>query len=359
MSLMVQQERNMNSDIPKSERRINVAVIGLGFMGVTHLRAYSRIEGVRIAAVCDPTKRPVNGKIEGIIGNITKPEDVLLDPDVKVFQTLKETLEEPGIELIDLCTPTSLHAEQAIHSLIAGKHVISEKPLAKSSESARAVLKVAESTNRFLMPAMCMRFWPGWNQLKNIVTDKLYGQVLSARFYRNSPKPFWSKGKTYASGKDIGGALFDLHIHDTDFVHFLFSTPESIFSSGVIRNDGSVDHVVTQYLYPSGPIVHTEGGWLSSADFNMGFNIYCENATLDFDLARGNEAMRICIRGQSPIHVKLGSTDGYVEELRYFVECIRSDRPPSTVTAKDAVSVLELCEAEERSLKNHRLERLQ
>jgi predicted dehydrogenase len=348
----------MNSDVKKGTGKINVAVIGLGFMGATHLRAYSKINGVRITAVCDPIKKPTNGKIEGTVGNLTKPEDVHLDSDVKVFQNLKDVLQEPGIELIDLCTPTPWHAEQAIHALLAGKHVISEKPLAKSSDSARTVLKAAESAKGFFMPAMCMRFWPGWCHLKKIVSDKLYGQVLSARFYRNSPRPFWSAGKTYASGKDTGGALFDLHIHDTDFVHFLFGAPESVFSSGVVQQDGSVDHVVTQYLYPSGPAVHTEGGWLSTGDFNMGFTLFCENATIDFDLARGNEAMRVVVKGQSPVHIKNNPTDGYEEELRYFVECIGNNRLPSIVTAQDAVTVLEICEAEERSLRNCRIEKL-
>jgi predicted dehydrogenase len=347
----------MNSDIQKSARKINIAVIGLGLMGVTHLRAYSKMDGVRIAAVCAPTKKPTNGKIGGVVGNIAKPDDVILELDVKVFQNLKDVLKEPGIDMIDLCTPTPLHAEQAIDALMAGKHVISEKPLAKSSDSARTVLKVAESAKGFFMPAMCMRFWPGWSALKNVVADKLYGQVLSARFYRNSPRPFWGSGKTYASGKDTGGALFDLHIHDTDFIHFLFGAPESVFSSGVVRHDGSVDHVVTQYLYPSGPIVHAEGGWLASGDFNMGFTVYCENATLDFDLARGTEAMRVCVKGQSPVHIKNDSTDGYAEELRYFVECVRNNRPPSVVTVQDAIAVLEICEAEERSLRNRRIEK--
>src|SRR3569833_2363508 len=180
-----------------------------------------------------------------------------------------------------------------------------------------------------------------------MVTEKLYGRVLSARFFRNSPRPFWGSGKTYSSGKDTGGALFDLHIHDTDFVHYLFGAPESVFSSGVVQSDGSIDHVVTQYLYSSGPVVHSEGGWLSSGDFNMGFTVFCENATLDFDLARGVEAMRVCVKGQSPVHIKNNPTDGYVEELRYFVDCVRNNRSPSIVTAQDAVTVLEICEAEE------------
>jgi len=88
----------------------------------------------------------------------------------------------------------------------------------------------------------------------------------------------------------------------------------------------------------------------------MGFTVFCENATLDFDLARGVEAMRVYVKGQSPVPIKNAPTDGYLEELRYFVECVRNNRPPSVATAQDAVAVLEICEAEERSLRHRRME---
>ncbi len=74
-----------------------------------------------------------------------------------------EVLADPEVELVDLCTPTPLHPEQSIAALKAGKYVFCEKPLARTSAAAREILKVAESSRGFLMPAMCMRFWPGWS----------------------------------------------------------------------------------------------------------------------------------------------------------------------------------------------------
>ena len=67
------------------------------------------------------------------------------------------------------------------------------------------------------MPAMCMRFWPGWSWLKQAVEEQTYGKVLAARFRRDSAMPAWSQQGTYSGGQDLGGALFDLHIHDTRF----------------------------------------------------------------------------------------------------------------------------------------------
>src|SRR5262249_4350875 len=152
------------------------------------------------------------------------------------------------------------------------------------------IVKAQQNALGFLMPAMCMRFWPGWSSLKEIVEKNTYGKILAARFRRMSEMPAWSKQGTYSGGKDLGGALFDLHIHDTDFVQFLFGRPTAVFSTGVTRPSGSVDHVVTQYVYPNGPTVYAEGSWLLAKGFNMAYSVHCEGATLDFDLARGGDA---------------------------------------------------------------------
>jgi predicted dehydrogenase len=254
--------------------------------------------------------------------------------------------------MVDLCTPTPLHPEQAIASLRAGKFVFCEKPLARTSAAGQEVLQAEAASGRFLMPAMCMRFWPGWSWLKQAVEQQTYGKVLAARFGRLSEMPFWSKQGTYTGGNDLGGALFDLHIHDVDFVQFLFGKPERVFASGVIGAGGSIDHVVAQYIYPGGPAVAAEGGWLMAKGFNMFYTIHCERATLDFDLGRGTDALRVVETGKEPRVVPPESADGYAHETAYVVDCVRRGIRPTTVTARDAVVDLQICEAEEKSVKS-------
>jgi predicted dehydrogenase len=348
----------MNPNTPPSKRTVNVAVVGLGFMGVTHLRAYQQTQGARIVAVCDAVRLPVNGVLAGVAGNIKKSDDIDLGPQVKVCRRLDEVLTDPGVELVDLCTPTPLHPEQAIAALKAGKKVLCEKPLARTSAWASEILKVLETAPGFLMPAMCMRFWPGWGWLKQVVQEQTYGKVLAARFRRITEMPTWSKQGTYAGGTDLGGALFDLHIHDTDFVQFLFGRPAGVFSTGVGRPDAPVDHVVTQYLYPGGPAVHAEGSWLLTRGFNMGYTLLCERATLDFDLARGAEAMHVTEAGQATRVVAYDGPDGYGAEVRYVVECVQVGRRPEVVTARDGMTALEICEAEEKSIQTGQVVKL-
>src|SRR5512137_190096 len=122
-----------------SNRKVNVAVVGLGFMGVTHIKTYQQLKAAKIVAVCDSVRLPVNGVLPGVAGNITGSGALDLDRDVKVYRVLDELLADPEVDLVDLCVPTPLHPEQSIAALKAGKHVLCEKPLALTSAQARDI----------------------------------------------------------------------------------------------------------------------------------------------------------------------------------------------------------------------------
>ncbi|MBE0540120.1 MAG: Gfo/Idh/MocA family oxidoreductase [Verrucomicrobia bacterium] len=337
-----------------ADRKVNVAVVGLGFMGLTHLKAYQQIAQARIVAVCDAARLPVNGVLAGVSGNISGSDAIDLGKDIKVYQKLEDALADPAVELVDLCVPTPLHAPQSLAALQAGKHVICEKPLARTSAIAREIVSAAQSAKTFFMPAMCMRFWPGWAWLKELAANGTYGNILAARFRRVSAPPGWSRD-SYFKGNDSGGALLDLHIHDTDFVQFLFGRPTSVFSTGLSRFSGAIDHVVTQYQVPGGATVYAEGSWLLTQGFNMSYTVMFERATLDFDSARGAEALRVDEEGQPSRTVKCEGPDGYGGELSHMIQTILTGQPPTIVTAQDGLSAVEICEAEEASIKHGRV----
>jgi predicted dehydrogenase len=109
--------------------------------------------------------------------------------------------------------------------------------------------------------------------------------------------------------------------------------------------------VVTQYIYPGGPQVYAEGSWLLTKGFNMAYTLHCERATLDFDLARGADAMVVTESGKEPRVIKYDGPDGYGQEVKYLVDCALAGKSPEIVTAQDGLTALEICEAEEKSVK--------
>lgn len=342
-----------------SPEKVNVAVVGLGFMGVTHLKAYQKIRGARIVAVCDSARQPVDGILPGMNGNISGVDALDLGPKLKVYKHLDEVLADPEVDLVDLCVPTPLHVPLAVAALKSGKHVVCEKPLARSVVDARKIVNAARNAKGFLLPAMCMRFWPGWAWLKEVVDDGRYGKVLAARFRRVSESPGWSRD-SYFNGAESGGALLDLHIHDTDFVQFLFGLPKSVFSNGITRFSGAIDHVLTQYEVPCGAVVSAEGSWLMADGygFHMCYTVNFENATVEFDLTRGADALKVFVSGRKPKTIRCKGSDGYEGELRHMVDSIRACKPPEIVTAQDALNAVRICEAEEKSIRLGRPVRL-
>jgi len=342
-----------------SARTVNVGVVGLGFMGNVHIKAYGKIPGAKVVAVSDAFKQPVNGVIPGVSGNVTDSDAVRLSRDVKFFRDAHALITNPSVQLVDLCVPTPQHVELSLAALKAGKHVVCEKPLARTSALCRQILKAAAAAKTYFMPAMCMRFWPGWDWLKQTIDRKTYGKVLAARFRRVSGPPGWSRA-SYFRGNDSGGALLDLHIHDTDFVQFCFGKPRAVFARGLSRFSGAVDHVVTQYIIAGGATVSAEGSWLMNGThpFSMTYTVNFETATAEFDIARGAEALRLFEDGKPMQVVKLTGVDGYVGELAHMIESIRRKRPPTVVTAKDGLTAVEISEAEEKSVLTGKLVRL-
>ncbi len=337
---------------------INVGIVGLGFMAATHIRAYRQVSNARVAALCNPSGRHLDGDFSGVAGNVGATDPVILDmAGVKATRRFEDLLEDPKISLIDVCAPTLGHHDLVIAALKAGKHVLCEKPLARTAKQARRMVAAAEVSTGFLMPAMCLRFWPEWLWLQNELKQKSFGRVLSARFRRVAEPPGWGN---FLNGEKSGGALLDLHIHDVDFVQYCFGRPLAVYATGYTKLSGAIDHVVAQYKVESGAIVQAEGTWAMTPGFgfNMSYTVNCEQATIDYDISRGADALKLFVAGQPPKTITCDGGDGYIGELRHMITAIEQGQRPNIVTPKDGLSAVEICEAEERSIATGRIVRL-
>ncbi len=338
-------------------KTVNVAVVGLGFMGITHLRAYRQIPNARIAGLCDAVRLPVDGVLTAAGGNIGSDDALTLDmSDIRVTHQLDDLLADPTIDLIDICVPTLVHPKLAIAALQAGKHVICEKPLARTAVAAREIATAAATAKGYFMPAMCIRFWPQYAWLKSAIDAQTYGRVLAARFRRVSEPPAWGR-EHFFDGAKSGGAILDLHIHDADFVQYCFGRPQAVFAQGFSRYSGEIDHLVAQYQVACGAAVSAEGGWVmgDGHGFEMAFTVIFENATVDFNSKHPEAGLRLFQPGQPASTVAVASGDGYLHELSYMIQCIATGQPPTLVTASDGASAVEICEAEGESIRSGQL----
>lgn len=340
-----------------SSRKIGVGVVGLGFMGRTHLAAFAAADaagyGNRLVAVCDQDVARRQG-LAGAGGNLDTgaKQERLFDPAlVKGYAEPAELFANPAVELVSICTHTTTHVELALAALAAGKHVLLEKPVALDSASAQRLADAAARSKGLCMPAMCIRFWPAWARAWSAVRSREFGAVRSAVFRRLGSRPGWNG--FYADYEKSGGALFDLHVHDADFVRACFGDPASVASTG------SLDHVTTLYHYPEGPAhVVAEGGWDHGDGwaFRMSFTVVFEGATLEYEFGRSPEL--VLVRGGTRTPVEVGALNGYDGEVRHLLAAIAAGSRSLDATPADAVAHTRLLEAERRSLTSRSIESL-
>jgi predicted dehydrogenase len=329
---------------------INVGVIGLGMMGLTHLDVYARRKDVKVVAIADKDPDRLSGKTRAV-GNVEGQAQGGFDLSrAKPYAEGMDLIADTDVELVDICLATPMHVDYAIAALKKGKHVLVEKPLARTARDARRLAGAAAKSKSLSMCAMCMRFWPGWTWLKEAIDDKTYGKVYSASFRRMASMP---PGAFYANGKLSGGAILDLHVHDADFVQFLFGTPSAVFSRGYSKTSGQIDHIATHYIYQGrkgAPLVTAEGSWAmqSPYEFRMQFTVNFEQATAVFDLLNSATPL-VLYEGGDKRTIELEKCMGYDKEIEYFLDCIARKKKPKTVTIQEAANAIKIVEAEAKS----------
>ena len=327
---------------------VRFAILGMGFMGVTHYEALQRIDGAEVTVIASPSERKARGDMRGVSGNIGDelPEQLPMD---RMYGTtdLHAALRRDDVDVVDICVPTPYHAEYATAALNAGKHVICEKPLAATVADAEPIVQAARNATAFFMPAMCMRFWPAWQWIKQAADHKTYGNVQSATFIRNTTQPAgW-----FLDGSQSGGAAMDLHIHDTDYVHWLLGTPRAVTSRGYAGVTGQTDHIATFYHYDDVPLVYAEASWTLApgSGFDCRATVNFERATAHFDIAGEGSGLKLAKDGElTPIECP--AHDGWEGQLRYLVDCVQRGERPSVVDADAALESMRTVEAECQSV---------
>ncbi len=336
--------------------KVKVGCIGLGFMGKMHFGCYRENSKSEVVAIADVDDAKLSGDWSKIGGNIDDPSAANVDlSGIKKYKEASELINDPDVELVDITLPTFQHTDYTIEALQAGKHVMVEKPMALTVAEADKIADVARKAKGKFMIGQCIRFWPEYEWLAQIIKGRKYGRVKSAIFRRRTVAPTWGWQNWLMNSKRSGGAVLDLHIHDTDFVNYVFKTPKKVESAGVTGPSGGIDHIVTNYDYGKNMLVSAEGGWTfhGAYPFEMAYTVIFDKATAEFSTSK-DPTLQVYTSGGKLETPKIEPGDGYQREIDYFLTCIVKKQRPKTVTAKDARNAIYLVKAEERSARDHR-----
>jgi predicted dehydrogenase len=234
----------------------------------------------------------------------------------------------------------------------SGLHVVCEKPMALSLDDCDAMIQAAEKFQRQLFIAQCIRFWPEYALLREIVEKQELGDLLSIKFHRLSGMPSWGGEQSWFLKPDqSGGCLFDLHVHDVDFIHTILGVPRALFSRGTALANGVNTSVITQYLFSEGYCCLAEASWRYYSGFKMSYSAVFTDAQLEYD-SGAQPTLRLWKKGESdPVLLQVPATDGYIEEYRYFIDCLENHQTPTRMSAESARSSIQITLAELESLR--------
>jgi len=318
---------------------MKLAVVGLGFMGSTHLKAYKNIPGAELFAVASDDPIKLTGDLSEIQGNLGGPGETFDFSNIRKYKDYHDVCADPDVEAVDLCLPTDLHADAAITALNAGKHVLVEKPMAISGEDCDRMLAAAEKSGKVLMVAQVLRFFPSYVALADLLKSGSLGPVRSALFRRRCAAPAWSKW--LVDPKRGGGGVFDLLIHDIDMVLHLFGQPSEISATGFEDLTNGIDHLTANLYYPDiDGAITVSGGWhhRKAYPFSMEYTVVAQNGTVDFS-SSGRPTTLFKTDGEE-VAIEQPGIDGFEAELAYYIStCIAGKQPERCPPRESAAAV--------------------
>jgi len=318
---------------------MRIAVIGLGFMGSTHLKAWRNIPEAELVAVYSRDEQKLTGDLSQIQGNLGGPGETFDFSNVRKYRDLTELLSDPDVEAVDICLPTHLHYATALSALRADKHVLVEKPIALEGKMADELVQEAKARNRTFMAAHVLRFVPSYRVLAEELATGKYGPVRSAMFRRRCAAPVWSKW--LGDADKSGGGVFDLLIHDIDFALMLFGLPDAVSATGYEDLPLGIDTIHATLYYSDTYTVVIAGGWFhkKAFPFSMEYTIAADGGTFEYSSLRGDEVTFYeCSGEQRPLELR--KEDGFEAELRYFLTaCMEGSRPNYCAPEDSAAAV--------------------
>ena len=332
---------------------IKVGIIGMGGMGWYHAARYFQIPEAQLAAIADVRPERLDSK-NAVVINIANKAPVPDLSRIERFSSADSLIHEADVDVIDICLPSYLHSTFAIQALQAGRHVLCEKPMALTVEDAGAMIAASHAAGRKLMIAQVIRFWPEYLALKRALADKSYGQLLSLDMYRIGGRPSgWGWRNWFLDPAKSGGSMVDLHIHDVDFVNYLLGSPDWIAASSRSADPASACETIRAlFQYHHGPQVSFTAGWSEvQLPFKAGYEAWFEKGFIRYDsnktpvLAVYTDPERI---DEQPVAYEPG--DAYLNEIQYFLDCVRDDREPLECLPESAQASLALLGREREAI---------
>ena len=314
-----------------------IAVVGFGFMGVTHARCILSTPGLELCGIVDARGRTaLTSPTQGNLGPKQLPAELV--GEVPFFENLGECAREQKLDAVSVCVPLHLHYQVVKEAFELGLDVLVEKPFCADSKQGAELIALASERDLILMVAHCVRFAPEWAYLADCVRESRFGKLKLLSMSRMGGAPNWGAWSDPKVAATCGGALMDLLIHDIDFANSILGIP-----AGYDVNFHTDEFWDLSLRYNgSSALVSVKGGFLHK---NSPFSSECvaifENASIRFSSMQPG-LLHIGSEKGGLETMKLPG-DAYAAEIAYFAQCIENRKPPLRCMPEESLLAVETC----------------
>ncbi len=321
---------------------IRFGLIGCGRVSLRHIQSIQDLsDHAHLAAVADVVEARARRAALGAMGATQGRRDGETQgrreqgAGAGVYTDYRRLLDRADIDVVNICTPSGLHARMAIDALQAGKHVILEKPMALSLADADQIIQTAQESGRKLSVVLQNRYNPPMQDLRRIVDEGKLGRLLlgnaTVRWYR--PQEYYEDGWHGTWAMD-GGALMNQSIHHIDALQWLMGDVASVFAytATLAHRMEAEDAGVVALRFRDGALGVIEGSTVT----------YPEN--LEGSIALFGERGSVKVGGTALNRKTLWRIDGELEHERELLMSERVD-PPSVYGSSHLAVIADMIEA--------------
>jgi predicted dehydrogenase len=322
-------------------RTVRIAVLGVGSVGqVIHLPILNRLSDVEVVGLVDPQRE----KAQTIAERFGVP---------RVAGSLDELAAETDLEAVLVCSPNHAHEEGVLGALEHGCHVLCERPLTTSSDSAARVVEAARRAQRHLMVAMNQRFRYDLRAIKHFVASGELGDVFYVRstwLNRRARRP--RRGWRRDAQLSGGGVLMDLGAQAIDTALWILDYPEVERVSARLHGAGDVEaSAAVQLALATGATATVEVTWelVHERDRHVLYALGTEGSarSTPFQVQRTTESGIVDVTPDMDWPPAELYADSYRQEWAEFLRHARGEKPPEV--PDDQVRLIRVVEACYRS----------
>jgi predicted dehydrogenase len=316
------------------------AIVGAGYIGEFHARGYAGLSNVKLALV--------------VSRSLASAQKLARQYQAEAAADI-ESLVNSDVDVVSLCTPTPSHMQLANTLMRAGKHVLCEKPMARTLEQAQSMIETADRSNVKFMAAHVSRYEADHLKAKQILDRGEIGELRMAFHSITSPYPNWGAQDWFGDETKSGGPVVDLAIHSVDYMLWLFRSPvERVYAVGSRQASGRNRYALLTLYFANGGLGLVETSWAHPPSVPLSCKVELSGTLgrIGWDYDQIN-SMQTIIEGQGRRSYVLEGENSFAAEIADFIRCIDNNLS-SPVPGSEAKEALEVCLAASESLASGR-----